>query len=587
MNQNQNFEKLKVFLNQHINQCNNGYVNVFPIRCGIGKSTYVKHLISDVIRSGDHGLIIVTDSIIRMGKYVADKFFQDNIDKIAVLTNENFAQEIRHQWHKPILIMSTQRYFNLTKEEIVSFTKYSGGQRAKIVIDEKPYLFTQKHIGIKILDDIDAALNEAIDDHTDAKEKEWITQQWATLIKRVKDTIKTYEEMDSTQIELWHEFEPKVVTEDDDRFFSFVNKYHNKLNQYQNDTCSNIYAVKQLFNYGATFIGSKIASGEYRNYFIVTVDNSDLLLDLGVDVYVLDGTADIDPDYNGYYIKMIDCSQFNVPLNNLVINFVDLPTSKNNIVKSGSHAKAIISSIKNYIKTSPDSFDAIFTYAAIEDQFTFQDPNHMKKIKTEHFGNLRGFNDFQDCTNIAQIGWNRYPDSAYRQIDYITSLAEYDYKHKTVVRLTGKDTYTPVMYKALLTDFEQNLFRSKIRNVDCDEVVNYTVFCNTKLYRDLIDMIRDRYGKLGATINELPTPKDYEISKTLERKTSAKSNVQTVLEWYRRQPGGKIVKASEIYEACNLTREQFKTVKKSPIIKKILNDMKTDVSGIYKIPDKL
>ena len=64
MTQTQTFENLKTFLDHHLIQSTNGRVAVFPIRCGIGKSTYIKYAIADAIRAGDHGLIIVTDSLL-------------------------------------------------------------------------------------------------------------------------------------------------------------------------------------------------------------------------------------------------------------------------------------------------------------------------------------------------------------------------------------------------------------------------------------------------------------------------------------------------------------------------------------------
>lgn len=578
MKQTQTFKNLKMFLDHHLNQRTNGRVTVFPIRCGIGKSTYIKYAIADTIRSGDHGLIIVTDSLTRMEEYTQDDFLQRNINKIAILNNQTLFKEIKKQWHKPILIMSTQRYLALTKEEIISFTKYERGYRTKIIIDEKADVFPQIKIGIFHINNIDSALNEAIDDLADHDEKCWVLQQWEQLTNKVKATISEYEKETLKQIEIWHRFETNTITDDDERFFAFIKKYQSNLDQYMRDTCLNISAVKQIFNDGATFIGSKAASGEYKNYFLVTLDKSELLCGLGVDIYVLDGTADIDPTYKAHFFDLIDCSQFNVRLDNLVINFVDLPTSKNNIVKSNKHAKAIITSIQNYIKTSPEPFDAVFTYAAIESQFA---ETNEKKMMTGHFGNLKGFNDFRDCINIAQIGWNRYPDSAYHQLDYMTRLAQHDYQHRAVINLTTKNAYIETMNKALLSDFEQNLFRSKIRNIDCEDIVNYTVFCNTKEYAALITMIRERYGRLGAKINILPTPNDYAITKALERNSSGKTNIQIFLQWYFSQSNGRCFKVKEMLEECGLTLDQWRTIKKSDTVKEILSTIKTPVRGAY------
>ncbi len=581
MNQMESFNKLKSFLDYHINQSNTGCVTVLPIRCGLGKSTYIRHRISDTLRNGGNGLIVITDAIDRMDEYlngedVLSQFLQRNRNKVALLTNQTVSDELKTQWQKPILIMTTQRYFNLTRTEIMDFIRYSGGKRDKIIFDEKPYLIEQRQIDIGTFNDVDTALHSAIDDTVDPTEKTWIINQWENLRNQIETVISNYESMNENQMEIWHCNHNDTMTVNDERFFTFVNKYRMKLNQFDITVYANILAIRQLIYEGATFTSKKLSSGEYRKYFSVSIDNSDKLLNLGADVFVLDGTADINPEYNVHYVNMIDCREFLIPLSNLTINLVNIPTSKNQLCRPGSYSQGIIQCIKDYLITEPEDTNVIFTYKQIENQFKNDFPY------VEHFGNIKGGNQYRNDTSIAQVGLNRYPDITYKQIAYLTKLLEHNFGNHSVTRWIGHNAVENVMNLSLLADIEQNLFRSKIRNVDCTDHITYTIFLNTTAYSNLIELMIDRYEKeLGATINVIQSPAGYQVLKSKVRNTDAKTNVQIVMEWLGSQPKGREFSPVDLRSECGLTKEQYKNVKKSKAISELLLKMSTDTLGLY------
>ncbi len=581
MNQTDAFNRLKSFLDYHINQNNTGCVTVLPIRCGLGKSTYIRHRISDTLRNGGGGLIVITDSINRMGEYlngedVLGQFLQRNSNKIALLTNKTISDEIKTQWLKPILIMSTQRYFNLTRDEIIDYTRYSDGRRDKIIFDEKPYLIERIKVDIGTFNDIDTALHSAIDDTVDPIEKAWIINQWENLRNQIETVISNYERMNENQLETWYYNHNDTMTVNDDRFLSFINRYRQKINQFDISAYKNILAIRQLIYEGATFTSQKISSGEYRKYFTVAIDNSDKLLNLGADVFVLDGTADINPEYNVHYVRMIDCREFLIPLSDLKINLVNIPTSKNQLCKPGIYSQGIIQCIKDYLRAAPEDTRVVFTHKQIENHFK----NDFQFV--EHFGDIKGGNQYRNETSIAQVGLNRYPDIEYKQIAYLSKLLEHNYVNRNVTRWIGNNAIENVMNLSLLADIEQNLFRSKIRNVDCTDSITYIIFLNTNAYSKLIELMKNRYEKdLGATINVIQSPTGYQTLKSKVRNTDTKTNVQVVIDWVECQPKGREFSPVDLRSECGLTKEQYKTVKKSKAIKDLLFRMKTDTPGLY------
>lgn len=575
-NKDEMFDRLKVFLDEQISRCSDGYITVLPLRCGLGKSTYIRHKISDTLQQGQRGLIIITDAIERMDDYINSDYIMRNKDRISVMTSKNFITESKEQWWKPILIMTTQRFFNLSRDEIISYTRYNKGKRDKIIIDEKPYLIEQREIDIFTIDNIDAALQAKIDDTANQTEKQWVVEQWNNLRRHLLDIMHQYEQMNKNTLEIWHYIEGDTISEDDDRFMAFINKHRQKLDLYDRNIYRDILAVRQMMEDGATFIGRKLASGQYSNYFIVTSDNKNKLLDIGADVYILDGTADLSPEYRVHYVNMVDCSDYLVRLDNLTINIVDIPTSRRVIEGRSEKAIGTTKSIIDYLKSMPQDIRVIFTYKSIEDRFK----GEFEYV--EHFGNIKGVNKFREVTDIAQVGLNRYPDTYYTQIAYITQLLQKKCKSIKIVGKQGiKMMFASIRNNALMADLEQNIFRSKIRSIDCTEPVSYTLFLNVKTYADLIKMMQDRYGSLEAKINIIDTPASYKQMKTSIRNTDKKTNVQAVLDWMNQQPAGKAFKPKEIREACELTLEAWKNVKKSDAVKNLLNNWKSDVTGCY------
>lgn len=94
-------------------------VSVPSIPCGSGKSTALTRLIYDVIRRDNgEGLIIVTDSVDRMGKYWSNetdnsffddallRFIRQNQNKVAVISSQNYDQMKARQHYAPIAIIT-------------------------------------------------------------------------------------------------------------------------------------------------------------------------------------------------------------------------------------------------------------------------------------------------------------------------------------------------------------------------------------------------------------------------------------------------------------------------------------------------
>lgn len=575
-------EELKKFLDTELKkQTANNTVTVFPLPCGTGKSEYIRYLISDALIKG-YGLIVITDEIDRLDGYTKSTneelqtYLEKNQDRIALLKSETISTEIKTVHKKPIILMSTQRYFSLDLPELKSFTH----SRKKIVFDEKPFIFEIEKITINKLNTVDTVLKEVLNDTVNQSDKETLIECWASISSKLQNELKTNEKLnDSYKRELFFKLDGNAYT---NIFYKNIKNYKSIIKKFNPDAIKTIEAVKQLLTEGiitSQKMKYKTSGNKYDNYFTVLKNNIDKLTAVDAKIYILDGTADISPEYKLKKINIIDCSKFKRDLSELTINLVDVNTSKERLTKAGNKTENLIKTLVSYIHSLPLNIDTIFTYKAISSKFA----KEFKNINW--FGNIKGTNQYRNINHICQIGLNRYSDLTYAL--YANAIGQFNDENKELInRIYDLETVDNIRCNLILADLEQNIYRSKIRNTNNKEKCVYTLICNfneqsnlIEDYKPLIEIIKSRYENLGATVNLIDTPTEFKILKIKERNTKNKSSVQKFIDWLNIQPKGKVFKRADLLTECKITKSQFKDIKDSGV----LNALKTSKQGIYKV----
>lgn len=466
-------QKLKQFIDKHIHEdTDTNKISVFPLPCGVGKSEYIKYLIADALINR-YGLIVVTDVIDRLNGYMVShqdeqltKYINRNEKQISILNSANIATELKTLGFKPVILMTTQRYFNLSRNELIDLTIGQNRKRQKIVFDEKPYLFESRKITIRTLDNIAITFKESLDNTINQEDKQWLIKQYEAFNAKLQQCLKENEQQNSDnknfKRELFFDSPNLTISEDDTRFNTLVNRHKHLLRRHNPDILKDIESLQELLNNGVITsqkINRKKSNQEYNNFFTVVVNNADKLLNIGAKVFILDGTSDISPEYQLKCVNMVDCSQFKRDLSKLTINIVDVNTSKNKLTTKDDKTKHLISTIIDYIKVQPLNIDTVFTYQAIEDIFKASFTN------VNHFQNIKGSNQYRDVCNICQVGLNRWSDVVYML--YANKIGIYNSEDKSLIkRIYDKETIDKIRCGLILTDIEQNLYRSKIRNQD-------------------------------------------------------------------------------------------------------------------------
>ncbi|MBQ2953236.1 MAG: DEAD/DEAH box helicase family protein [Clostridia bacterium] len=552
-------------------------VSVLSIPCGSGKSTALTRLIGDVLeRNNGEGLIIVTDSVDRMKEYwkpdthnpafddVLLHFIKRHEEQVAVMNRDNYDSMRRQQWHKPVVVLTTQRYFSWTQGRVKDLLRWEGGRRPLIIFDEAPYLSVERDVTAATINKVAAALRMGIEATDDAgrEAKEWAITFWEDIRAKLLSRMDELEYMP----ELQYACIGAEETEGLEAFLDYVRENRSKLDTDKDRIVDMVEDVVRLLkDWGVYSHRGTAQSGLYESKYTVHVDHRDLVTGLDAKVIVLDGTATVSPMYDEDYVYMSPTRDFIRSLAYLTIRICDVPTGESELRgKTGETAKMI----RGYLShaTGVDHDLVIFSSKKMEDSFRAAgfDNEH-----TGHFNNIKGLNSYSRAVNIAQVGLNRKPPIEYLTLD----LARNDDVREQLIADTATEGYIAAMSRArealdysretmtrhVLADMEQNMYRGVIRNAANTKPYTYYVFFEHDHYQQLIAAVKERYEPLGATV-ELVSRETVEAYRP---QGTESARVAAIAAWLDHWDGTPI-RQSKVYKKLGMERPEFNNALASP-----------------------
>ena len=580
-------------------------ITVLPLMCGSGKSTAISYMIKKTIEEANdtgNGLLVVTDRKDRMADYmephddVLRSYLTEHQNEVVIMIHENVQEAHARKNNAPVLMMTTQRYFKLTGEEIEEYLGWKDGRRTLIILDEYPELMTVVDLDDKKLSECKVALKNAFHSeyyYPPINELESLERFYTSFINELRkepagnlpkvNCVWSWYTEENKLSSMINPDDPDFLDNLQDEEFQLIERNREKVNRYgggtyYDDIYTRMRAIHQLKSKNALLSQQKNAKlATWFNSMYMLLDNYAKVKDINSKVIILDGTAKISPEYLIHDYSYAG-DEITRPLNNLHINLVNIPTGKTALLYSTALQQRVLERFAMYYEDTinPDkqiseSDLALFTYMDFENTVK----RRFKGIKTEHFGNIKGKNDFREMTHIVQIGLNRYSQEIYYlfylekhpEIYKTYSNMEEAYNHIEIpvgpidegtIEYNGptdlcKDTLdsekiieqsktiidqmkdvegetSDIMNRILLAEIEQNMFRGKIRISSYTGDYYYHLFINTNNYSKLIEMMRARYEPLGATIQIVESPEKLLLSKIMQRHgdTYAKKYV----EWH-------------------------------------------------------
>lgn len=570
-------------------------VTVFAARCGLGKSTFLQVLVKSWLQDNkNRGLIIVTDNLARLAS-----FNDDNDNRIAYLTAENKDTELVRQAYCPVLLMSTQRYFQMDSIEPF-LTYYVGGNkysRDTVIFDETPYFKEINEIGIDELDLLHSALNEGITDMCNPTDKEWVLTQYSQFRQTMIETINALEQKRNRTTYLFYHPEFTRISEDDIRFYEIVSESLKNINGKYPKAKKILEDIEDFLQHGAFFSSFKLQdSNHYHKSFILHKDCKEkFMLGGSLKTFIFDasaGTSELYP-YDAEWLTMLECNQFNMPLDFMHIHLVDVNTSRNALINQEDR-ETKLTAIKNYI--SGKGFNAddtlLVSYKALTESNKFAEIG-FDRGNSMYFGNVKGFNHNKDKHTLLQIGLNRQSDINYLLM-FLSNNEDFELRLKNDIsgiedsiaecdRMLRSECTEEYMATEVVTDLIQNIFRTKARELTNRDRIDVYLFC--KYSECVLTEIQYSLGRLGASI-EIEELSDLQMAKIKNRK--GESTAQKILKWVESQERGREFTVDEFLAELGIEAKNFKVAKRNnSFIKKLFDGMKIEnTRGKYRIADK-
>lgn len=583
---------LKFALNEVNTDRDTDKITVFPARCGLGKSTYfLKVLVKSwLAENTDEGLIIVTDNLERLAVL-------DDVDdnRIAFLTAENKATEIFRQNYCPVLLISTQRYFQMDSIEPFLTYRVNGKayKRKTVIFDESPYFRKNTEIGIDHLNLLHSALNEGITDLCNADDKKWALEQYDTFRNKMIDIINGLEQRRNQTTYLYYSPEFDHITDDDTRFLTIVESFA-EINSKYPKARQIVSDLLCLVENGGFFSSSKLRDNNtYHKGFIVTHDYREKFM-LGKDIktFIFDATANISElyPYDAEWLKILNCDDFTVPLDFMKVHLININTSRNSLINQSDRGSRL-AAIKGYLKRlSLDVDDSLFiTYKTLLENDIFRDLGFTTD-NALYFGNTKGFNSEKDKHTLVQVGLNRQTGINYL-LNFLSNNEDFSMRVKYDIRdvdlniaeldnLMKSDIVDSYTCAEITADLVQNIFRTKARDLNNRDRIDVYLFCRAT--DNLKIELKYALERFGATV-EVEGFECFQEEKIKRRKGD--SVAKRILTWLDEQSNNREFIIEEMLSEVGIEAKNFKIAKKNnSFLKDKFDRMKMpNTRGKYKV----
>ena len=614
-------------------------ITVIPAPCGFGKSSITSEILQKIIslhmnKESTDGIIIVTDRLESLRNTV-EYLKQVNLDgytyilegwnqeicinkkikqgdaKVCTPNNCNFfskckiSKQQKEQEKFPILLITNARLRECA-DSIIKYKDWENGTRTILLIDERPDVLDVVKVSKELLNKISTTLSKLSYDATEDK------TTLENKFKEISDTINTkMQRLRGSEHKRFivSNINNDMICKNDLEFMTLWDKYMRFENKRE------LEHIHTILTQGGFYVYQKNIE------FICTIGSRDLkeLYCKTFKTIIFDGTALYDPQYLGMYnkgsIKYLDIENTR-SYDNLTINVYNKHKLTQTTFREKNHlVNACASFINNKMRIGFTKKTYVVTYQKVASDL-YRLLKHLDYIPTPndfevyYYNSTKGNNNMQECVNMFMLGWHTMPDYEYviqwlsiyanweliiskcSNLEKAVSMSEQlEIKDRSISKYNGDDYGTnyknwefgyenlnQYKYFTMVTDFYQEIHRTKLRKYSCNDIIVCHVFAIKSIILKMIDQLFPRKGELINVIDDELV--EFKESKIEGRKTKdgTKTVPQRFLEWYNDWDGEK-VNISIVKESCNFTNNDWKGVKKNKTIKEIFNKTNTIREG--------
>ncbi|NFO65452.1 hypothetical protein FDC27_00425 [Clostridium botulinum] len=576
-------------------------ISIVPCRCGIGKSTSINAILYQLANSGigkalkpldGYGAIFITDNVERLNKtynysnlYTFAYLMKYKEDSIEEENRKTFGEQIKEQYNFPILLITTQKYFKMTKEERQVLYKWRGGTRELCLIDEKPYLIKSVAITERYLSKIRIALEEV----KKCDDKTYLLDTWKIIYNDL-DIIR--DRMASTYTTMWLKNSKKslLFSEDEDK------KFFKILSQYVTTTIyEDTLRLKDIYTNGCLFVSSDNKDTDNSRQFILTYNNIDKFDTDKCKYYILDATSKFDIDYllEKKALKYMNIDDEKAD-KDIRVNMIPFSTSQKKLKETGEYSNTDV--ICGWINKSFSENLLVACNRGTNGMIYNRFNNNLDTENIEYFGNIKGKNEYESLKEMVHIGFNRFSDIAYLETYIVlydmankfNNSADADIQEEINTLLNSeRGQFTDLKMRGIfrskcIVDTVQNVMRIKCRHFT--NIDKCTIWIITSLlYEDVVRRVASNIGAEYYTFS----PTEFEEAKTMSRKPNEgkdMTNPQKIKTYLNKITNGTIIKMADIIAGSGCDRNAVKNaVKKNPELNKWFDEHKGEKRGQYVI----
>ena len=484
------------------------------------------------------------------------------------------------QKYSPILLMTNARFYQHCDkiDEYSEWLDEHGKIRKRdiIIIDEKPNMVHSGQIESRSFSKLIDIIENSINSEKDEKTKLFFINK----TKNIEEKFNSLRERLSI-------YRNSIYPKNNEIAFSeeFIETWKNKIGPKGLDI---ICDINTLFRDGALWCRTKIPYFGILESKIPHYDN--------FKTFIFDATAELDPDYkkkDKFQFLDVDCYK---DYKNISIHTYYNKNLNMSRTSLGDGNKWKIKAITKWMNNNIEKF-ASKTYAICYGFCAKEISKDLISLKKSycldlgskiamipHFGDTKGSNDYIDAFTMVQLGWNRISSDLYLKntlclwCDVEKVLSPLENKEKRSADsfemkngvFTKFDSPNEYMWMQLAAGFEQEIFRTAVRDFSVNKPVDiYVFYPNPKV----IDLIKQRLNCSIINHND-ELPIEFEHAKITERGNSnSKYKIQKFLAWIETWDGEEI-SIRKIREMFGISEAYWKVVSRNEVVSKIKGERK-------------
>ncbi|MDO4344121.1 MAG: hypothetical protein Q4C50_04890 [Eubacteriales bacterium] len=587
-------------------------IHVLAVPCGIGKTTVIKVMVAYSIIM-KIPMLIITDRLERLAEYTSQVELQRYVKKMCgkdsyktdiVNLSQNTDAQASQTLDRMIVLMSLQKFNGLATDQRDSLYHFVSTETRKdriVIIDEALISHDVVKINNNVLGRIEGTLRDTVARLENTyDELQNAINVFSGFACYLRDEMARLEQLaDNVTLPFVccrDSFTGKGKdSEEEAAFLSTMQQNMSTIMGIDGDFKKSFGALLNILNKEVTFFvshGKNDAQNqkEGNRYFLTKIDYKNRL-PKGASVWILDGTADIDIQYDCEKYLLKTSKKLHRDLSNMTIGFHTVATNSTLLKnrENRDYIQLLWEIIREKILINYSLGDVmISTYKDKEIIRLVKQISGIERVAT--YGDITGRNDWKDCHVLVKTGILRKPMivSLMDAIEYYPyiwdELTSDSMSTEEKIKLLNsisvgasekwRNEIDTTIVSCWMVDLVQEIYRLCIRNYNCTDLVTVHIYSmahkaaegEENIYTKFYDAVESYFSVKGTKIINYGGEYDlYELRR--KKRKSAKGNGEPatygkIMRYLEEMPSGTVFTLGQLAEDVGIKYDTLRKEKK-------------------------